>query len=80
MGMLTVQIPEEQLIEWVKKLSPSAKRALIRELLPSLNELDQAVDYGTQRMRELCAQRGLNWDTMSEDDREKLINELLHQK
>jgi hypothetical protein len=78
--MLTVQIPEEQLIEWVKKLSPSAKRALIRELLPSLNELDQAVDYGTQRMRELCAQRGLNWDTMSEDDREKLINELLHQK
>jgi hypothetical protein len=77
--MLTVQISEEQLIQWVKQLSPDAKRALVRELVPALNDLDDMVDYGEQKMREICMQRGLNWDELTEAERERLIDEMLHE-
>jgi hypothetical protein len=36
------------------------------------------VDYGDLRIRQLCAERGLDWDRLTEDEREKLIDELLH--
>jgi hypothetical protein len=37
------------------------------------------VDYGEQRMRELCAVRGVNWDLLVEDERERLVDAWLHE-
>jgi len=30
-------------------------------------------------MRALCGQRGLDWDGLSEEDRQRLIDQLLHE-
>lgn len=79
MGMITLEIPESQVVEWVQQLSPVAKRSVLRALIPQLDELEAMVDYGSRQMRALCAERGLDWDSLSEDARQRLIDELLHE-
>jgi len=79
MAVVHLTIPESQIVELVQHISPAAKRAVLRTLIPHLNELEDLVDYGNQQIRALCAQRGLDWASMSEDEREQLIGELLHE-
>jgi hypothetical protein len=79
MGMITLEIPESQLVEWVMRLSPGARQSILRALIPRLDELEILTDYGNRRMRTLCTERGLDWDSMSEDKRQQLIDDLLHE-
>jgi len=79
MGVITLEVPESQLVEWVLQLSPVAKQSVLRALIPRLDELEVLVDYGSQRMHTLCAERGLDWDGLTEDERQQLIDELLHE-
>ena len=78
METITLTVPESQVIEWVRQLSPKAKRDVLRALVPDLDKLEILVDYGSQRMRHLCAERGVDWDSLSEDKRQQLVDELLH--
>lgn len=52
---------------------------VLRVLIPELGELESLVDYGSQRIRQLCAECGLDWDSLSENERQKLVDELLHE-
>jgi len=79
MGVITLEVPESQLVEWVLQLSPTAKQSVLRALVPRIDELEVLVDYGSQQMRTLCAERGLDWDGLTEDERQQLIDELLHE-
>jgi hypothetical protein len=79
MRVITLEVPESQVVEWVQQLSPVAKQAVLRALIPRLDELEALVDYGSQRVRALCAERGLDWDGLTEDERQRLIDELLHE-
>ena len=79
MGVITFEVAESQVVEWVQQLSPVAKQSVLRALIPRLDELEALVDYGGQRARALCAERGLDWDNLTEDGRQQLIDELLHE-
>jgi hypothetical protein len=79
METITLTVPESQIIEWVRHLSPQTKQAVLRALIPELDELEALMAYGSQRMRQLCAERGLDWDSLSEDERQQLVDELLHE-
>lgn len=79
MGVVTLQVPESQVIEWIRQLSPSGKQAVLKALIPQLDKLESLLDYGSQRIRALCAERDVAWDSLSEDEREQLIDELLHE-
>jgi len=35
---------------------------------------------GEAQLRSVCAKRGLDWDRMSEDERETFVDDLLHEK
>ncbi len=37
------------------------------------------MDYAEGRFRELCASRGLDWDAMTETDRENFVDDLIHE-
>jgi hypothetical protein len=78
METITLTLPESQIIEWIRQLSPQTKQAVLRVLIPELDELEALVDYGSQQMRQICAERGLDWDSLSEDERQQLVDELLH--
>jgi hypothetical protein len=79
METITLTLPESQIIEWVRQLSPQTKQAVLRVLIPELDELEALVDYGSQRMRQICSERGLDWDSLSENERQQLVDELLHE-
>jgi hypothetical protein len=76
---VTLTVPESQVIEWVRQLSPEAKLDVLRILVPKLEELEALVDYGSQRMRDLAADRDIDWDSLTEGERERLVDELLHE-
>jgi hypothetical protein len=79
METVTLTVPESQLIEWVQRLSPKAKLDVLRALVPELDRLDALVDYGSQHMRQWCAERGIDWDGLSGDERQELVDKLLHE-
>ena len=77
----TILLPlqETQMIGLARQLTPTGKRALLRALLPDMDDLDRLVDYGNQRMRVIAAQRGVDWETLADDERMQLIDELIHE-
>ncbi|PKO23463.1 MAG: hypothetical protein CVU38_03925 [Chloroflexi bacterium HGW-Chloroflexi-1] len=79
MPTVSLDIPEAQMIAWVRQLSPRGKRTVLKTLIPQLDEFEALVDYGEQQMRDLCARRGLNWGQLTEDERQQLVDRLLHE-
>jgi len=79
METVKIEVPEEQLINWVKRLSPASKQEVLKVLIPELDELDALVDYGNQRIRAVCAERGIDWDALNDEERQRLIDEILHE-
>ncbi|MXZ11538.1 MAG: hypothetical protein F4Y79_19110 [Gemmatimonadetes bacterium] len=37
------------------------------------------MDYAEAQFRKLCASRGLDWDTMTEAERENFVDDLIHE-
>ena len=78
--MVTLTIPEAQIVEWVQQLPPAAKRAVLRALIPTLDDYEALVTYGNERVRAVASQRGLDWELLDEHRREELIDQILHEK
>ncbi|MDO8753443.1 MAG: hypothetical protein Q7J80_06080 [Anaerolineales bacterium] len=79
METITLEIPETQLVEWVQRLSPSVKQSVLRALIPDMDALEQLLQYGDERIRDIAARRGMDWNSLNEQQREKLIDEILHE-
>jgi hypothetical protein len=41
---------------------------------------DERLRQGEAELRRRCAERGLDWDRLSEDAREEFVNRLLHEE
>lgn len=78
--MVTVQIPETQLVEWVQHLTPTTKRLILRALISTLDEYEALVDYGQERAQALAAERGLNWELLDDQQRTVWLDTLLHER
>jgi hypothetical protein len=78
MAEVTLLVHESQVIELAQQLSPDGRRAVLRALIPKLDSFEALVDYGDERIRALCAERGVVWHSLSEEQRERLIDDLLH--
>lgn len=78
--MPTLALTDEQVIELVKQLSPERKRAVLMVLAEDAPVQRKArLEYAEEQLRQLCSQRGLNWDAMSEEEREVFIDDLVHE-
>ena len=40
---------------------------------------EERMKYAESQVRQLCASRGLNWDAMTEEEREDFIDDLVHE-
>lgn len=78
--MVTLKLTDEQVIELVKQLPPEGKQAVLNAL-GSEGELwwQITLAQGEDQLRRLSAERGLNWDDMSEEERESFVDNLLHE-
>lgn len=79
MAEVMLPVREPQIVELVRQLSPEGKRTVLQVLIPDLDQFEALVDHGDERIRALCAQRGINWGTLSEEERQALIDDLLHE-
>ena len=77
---LTVELTTDQVVSFVQQMPPVERQALLLKIA------DQAAANGEARIvhaeaqfRQLCAARGLNWDTMTEAGRENFVDELVHE-
>lgn len=78
--MPTLELTDEQVLELVRQLPPEKQAALFRHLLKSLwSAWEELSRYGEARVRRVAAQRGLDWDTMSEGEREAFIDNAVHE-
>lgn len=80
MTEVVLPLRESQVVELIQQLSPEGKRAVLRTLILDLDQFELLVDYGNERIRALCQQRGIDWDSLSEEERERLIDDLLHEE
>ena len=78
--MPTVALTNEQVVELVRQLPPLPKRAALISLAQeAYNKRSERMAFAESQLRQLCAQRGLDWDVLSEDEREIFIDDLLHE-
>ena len=78
--MPTVELTDQQVVDLVKQLPPERKReALVALAQDAAARRDERMQFAETQIRRLCAERGLDWDRMPEDDRESFINDMVHE-
>ena len=78
--MPKLTLSDEQVIELVKQLPPESKRVVLLALAKEGEQnRDSRIKYAQTQLRNLSAERGLDWDSMSEDERESFIDDLVHE-
>jgi len=78
--MPILELTDEQVIELVRQLPPERQRAALLALAAGAGERRaERMKYAETQLRALCAERGLDWNGMSEDQREAFIDDLIHE-
>ena len=80
MNMATLSLTDEQVVQLVKQLPLQSKRRVLADLTSERDPWWQSAALdGEKDMRRLAAARGLDWDTMTEAQRETFVDDLLHE-
>ena len=78
--MSAVAISDAQLIDLVRQLPPERKRnVLVALAADAQGRRQERLDSAEERMRALCTKRGLDWDALTETERENLVDDLIHE-
>ena len=78
--MATLSLSDEQVFQLVKQLPAQAKQRVLKDLTAERDDWWQtSAREGEKDMRRLAQARGLNWDALSETQREALVDDLLHE-
>lgn len=78
--MPKLELSVGQVIELVKQLPKEEKSAVLCALKQDTEvKSDDKSKRKEEQLRALSTERGLDWDRLSEDDREVLARKLLHQ-
>jgi hypothetical protein len=77
--MPQIDVTEQQLLDALDRLSPKGRREAVRRLVAGASVLDRTVDTLQPRIVELAKQRGLDWAKLSDEERERLVDEILHE-
>ena len=79
-SMATLSLTDEQVVQLVKQLPPQSKQRVLTDLTAERDPWWQsAARAGEKDMRRLAAARGLDWDAMTEAQREAFVDDLLHE-
>lgn len=78
--MSVLELTDEQVLSLVRQLPAPLKKAALLALAEDASRLrEERLAQAGQQLRQRARERGLNWDTMNEDDREAFVNRLLHE-
>jgi hypothetical protein len=78
--MATVELTNDQLIEIIRQLPSERKREALLALAGDANvNRAKRMEFAEQQFRRVAYERGLDWDAMSEEDRQALADDLIHE-
>lgn len=78
--MATLSLTDDQVVQLVKQLPPLSKQRVLTDLTAERDQWWQTAGReGERDMRRLATARGLDWDKMTEAQREALVDDLLHE-
>ena len=78
--MPILELTDEQMVELVKQLPPERQRAALLALAAGATQpRGERMKYAEGQLRRACAERGLDWDKMSDDQREAFVDDLIHE-
>ncbi|MHC5612256.1 MAG: hypothetical protein ACYTXA_14900 [Nostoc sp.] len=79
--MATLNLNIEQVITLVKQLAIPEQLMILQAIKAEQDTWWQnRLDYGELQMRSLSTTQGLNWDIMTEQEREEFIDNILHKQ
>lgn len=77
--MPIIQVTDEQVADLVRQLSPNGRLNALLALAGDAATRQQRLNDVEARLRQLCVARGQDWDKLSEEQRELLIDDLVHE-
>ena len=78
---LTVELTTDQVIDFIQQMPPEEKRAVLLAIAAQAEaNRTERMAYAEAQFQKLCASRGLNWDTMTEVERENFVDDLIHRE
>ena len=77
---LTVELTTDQVVGFVQQMPPEERRTLLLAIAEQAAANREArIDRAETQLRQLCVDRGLDWDTMTEAERESFVDDLIHE-
>ena len=77
-SMPKIEVNDEQILSCLDQLSPAAKRAALAKLIGGLEQLDRFLDRNREKVGAVCRKRGVDFSRLTEEEREALVDEILH--
>lgn len=78
--MPMLELSDEQVISLLKQLPPERQRAALLALAGSTApRRAQRLQFAESQLRRVCSERGLDWDKMSEEERESFVDDMVHE-
>jgi hypothetical protein len=79
--MNVLELTDDQVISLVRQLPAARKRAALLALAQEAQaHREERIRFAEAQLRRECSERGMDWDCMSEDEREAFVNSLLHER
>ena len=78
--MANISLTDEQVIDLFKQLSPERKRAILLTLAEDAqSRRDERMKYAESQLKRLCKEKGLDWEFLSEEEKEAFVDDLIHE-
>lgn len=79
--MPNLTLSNEQVIELVKQLPEAQQREVYKILsLRQWRRWESLSNYAIEKARIVAKERGYDWDTMTEEEKEDFIDQIVHEK
>lgn len=77
--MPQIDTSDKQILDSLDRLSPRGRREAVLRLVTGASTLDRTVERFQPRLIALAKQRGLDWTQLSDEERERLVDDILHE-
>jgi hypothetical protein len=77
--MPQIDTSDKQILDSLDRLSPRGRREAVLRLVAGASMLDRTVESLQPRLIALARQRGLDWTRLSDEERERLVDDILHE-
>nr|MBI3613813.1 hypothetical protein [Nitrospirota bacterium] len=78
--MATIEVNDQQILRSLDQLSPAGRRAALLKLVDGMERLDRLIEHNRPKLEAVCRARGLDVLRLSEEEREALVDEVLHER